>query len=62
MFDTKCTPQGDSIAGGYWNRPEESATTFGARIEGADAEFLRTGDLGFLDDGQLFIRVARIAR
>jgi 8-amino-7-oxononanoate synthase len=46
---------GDSIAGGYWNRPEESAATFGARIEGSDAEFLRTGDLGFLDDGQLFV-------
>ena len=46
---------GDSIARGYWNRPEETAATFGARLPEVDAGFLRTGDLGFLDDGQLFV-------
>ena len=49
---------GGSVARGYWNRPEESAETFGARLVGTTAcrgPFLRTGDLGFLDGGQLFI-------
>ena len=39
---------GPSVAGGYWNRPEESARTFGARLEDREETFLRTGDLGFL--------------
>ncbi|WP_332116557.1 fatty acyl-AMP ligase [Azorhizobium caulinodans] len=49
---------GASVAGGYWNRPEESEATFRAHIEDEpDAgPFLRTGDLGHLDaDGELFI-------
>ncbi len=46
---------GPSVAGGYWNRPEESARTFGARIEGREEAFLRTGDLGFLSDGSLYL-------
>ncbi|HEV2844920.1 MAG TPA: amino acid adenylation domain-containing protein, partial [Thermoanaerobaculia bacterium] len=47
---------GDSVAAGYWNRPEETARTFGARLPDGDGPFLRTGDLGFLDDGgELFI-------
>ncbi|MGI5150977.1 amino acid adenylation domain-containing protein [Plantactinospora sp. CA-294935] len=47
---------GTSVARGYWNRPEESADTFGARVaESGDGPFLRTGDLGFLDDGELFV-------
>jgi acyl-CoA synthetase (AMP-forming)/AMP-acid ligase II len=47
---------GPSVGLGYWNAPEVSAKTFGARMPGhGDASFLRTGDLGFLDDGQLFV-------
>ncbi len=46
---------GDSVARGYWNRPEESERTFGARLPGDSATWLRTGDLGFLDRGELFI-------
>ncbi len=49
--------QSPSVAQGYWNRPEESAATFGAQLSGADAgrgSFLRTGDLGFVQDGELF--------
>ncbi|HEY8174453.1 MAG TPA: aminotransferase class I/II-fold pyridoxal phosphate-dependent enzyme [Gemmatimonadaceae bacterium] len=47
---------GDSIAGGYWNNADESAQTFAAMIEGDQTPlFLRTGDLGFIDDGQLFV-------
>ena len=47
---------GESVAQGYWNRPEETAATFGASIVGEPgASYLRTGDLGFVDDGQLFV-------
>jgi len=47
---------GPSIAGGYWNRPEESEATFGARLaDSGEGPYLRTGDLGFLADGELFI-------
>jgi 8-amino-7-oxononanoate synthase len=47
---------GDSVANGYWNNAEESRLTFDARISGEDeTRYLRTGDLGFVDDGQLFV-------
>jgi acyl-CoA synthetase (AMP-forming)/AMP-acid ligase II len=47
---------GPSVAHGYWNRPEETEAVFGARIAGSEeGPFLRTGDLGFVRDGQLFI-------
>jgi acyl-CoA synthetase (AMP-forming)/AMP-acid ligase II len=47
---------GSHIAVGYWHKPEETAATFGARIEGTgEGPFLRTGDLGYLHDGQLYI-------
>ncbi len=46
-----------SVAKGYWQRPEETAHTFGALLaeDPARGPFLRTGDLGFLRDGQLFV-------
>jgi acyl-CoA synthetase (AMP-forming)/AMP-acid ligase II/acyl carrier protein len=48
--------RGASVAAGYWNRPEESAPVFGARLAGSkEGPFLRTGDLGFLLDGELFV-------
>ncbi|MFB7468605.1 amino acid adenylation domain-containing protein [Streptomyces sp. NPDC056224] len=67
---------GPSVAQGYWNRPEHSAATFGARLvtaetaeTGETAEtaetaeraaergpaFLRTGDLGLLHEGELYV-------
>lgn len=46
---------GSSVATGYWGRPDESAATFGATLDDGTGPFLRTGDLGFLDDGQLFV-------
>jgi non-ribosomal peptide synthetase component F/acyl carrier protein len=48
---------GPSVAAGYWNRPEEAERTFGARLADGSSEesFLRTGDLGFLLDGNLFL-------
>ncbi|MEU7158592.1 fatty acyl-AMP ligase [Streptomyces chrestomyceticus] len=47
--------QGGSVAKGYWRRPAETRETFRARI--ADEEsgtFLRTGDLGFVHEGELY--------
>jgi amino acid adenylation domain-containing protein len=45
-----------SVAGGYWRRPEETEQTFHARLAGTDeGPFLRTGDLGFVRDGELFV-------
>jgi amino acid adenylation domain-containing protein len=47
---------GKSVTSGYWKRPEETKLTFGARISGNDdVSFLRTGDLGFLHEGELFV-------
>jgi acyl-CoA synthetase (AMP-forming)/AMP-acid ligase II len=44
-----------SVTQGYWNQPEVTAATYGARIDGRDeGPFLRTGDLGFLHAGQVF--------
>jgi acyl carrier protein len=48
--------RGPSVTQGYWNRPAETERTFGARFSCGDGKpFLRTGDLGFLHDGQLYI-------
>ncbi|HEY6925096.1 MAG TPA: beta-ketoacyl synthase N-terminal-like domain-containing protein, partial [Steroidobacteraceae bacterium] len=47
---------GASVAAGYWNRPEESARTFRARLAtGGDMSYLRTGDLGLMAEDQLFV-------
>ena len=47
---------GSSVAQGYWNRPEQTAETFQAQLPNTDAGlFLRTGDLGFLQNGELFV-------
>lgn len=47
---------GPSVCQGYWHRPEETDEVFGARIAGeSGGPFLRTGDLGFMHDGELFI-------
>ncbi|MFL6196133.1 MAG: amino acid adenylation domain-containing protein [Thermoanaerobaculia bacterium] len=46
---------GPSVAQGYWERPEETAATFGARLADGAGPFLRTGDLGFVSEGELFL-------
>ena len=43
---------GPSVAQGYWNKPEESAQAF---VEQAGIRWLRTGDLGFMHAGQLYV-------
>ena len=46
----------DSVAQGYWNRPELSSSYFNAVLaDTKEAGWLRTGDLGFFQSGQLFV-------
>lgn len=41
---------------GYWHKPDITQETFLAYLaDGTTGPFLRTGDLGFLDDGELFV-------
>jgi len=46
---------GPSVAAGYWGDARETRRTFGARLRGHDGSWLRTGDLGLLLDGELFV-------
>ena len=47
---------GGNIAEGYWNRPDDTKHTFGAHIVGThEGPFLRTGDLGFMHNGHLYL-------
>jgi acyl-CoA synthetase (AMP-forming)/AMP-acid ligase II/acyl carrier protein len=46
--------RGPNISAGYWRRPEQNAETFDLRLDGVPGWF-RTGDLGFLHEGQLYI-------
>jgi acyl-CoA synthetase (AMP-forming)/AMP-acid ligase II len=47
---------GDHVAQGYWGRPEQSDATFRAQTRGRDdCRYLRTGDLGVIVDGELFV-------
>jgi acyl-CoA synthetase (AMP-forming)/AMP-acid ligase II len=52
---------GPSVASGYWRAEAEDDGRFRATIEGERIvkRYLRTGDLGFLRDGELFV-VGRI--
>jgi amino acid adenylation domain-containing protein len=61
---TRCSPDqvgeiwvaGPSVAQGYWHRPDETEHTFGAFLADTGAgPFLRTGDLGCIRDGELFV-------
>ncbi|MEM9644217.1 MAG: AMP-binding protein [Planctomycetota bacterium] len=51
--------RGDGVSDGYWNREEENKAMFQAVLAGQDApdqpRYCRTGDLGFLHEGQVFI-------
>jgi acyl-CoA synthetase (AMP-forming)/AMP-acid ligase II len=47
---------GPSVAQGYWHRPAETAQTFRAYLaDTGEGPFLRTGDLGFMHQGELFV-------
>ena len=49
--------RGDNVAGGYWQREESTVETFHATVKGESEKvhYLRTGDLGFLHDGEVYI-------
>lgn len=46
---------GTGLPNGYWNRPEQTAETFGATTADGVGPYLRTGDAGFRSDGELYI-------
>jgi fatty acid CoA ligase FadD28 len=55
---------GENVATGYWRKPEETEHTFGGKLAAPsdgtpEGPWLRTGDLGFISDGELFV-VGRI--
>jgi acyl-CoA synthetase (AMP-forming)/AMP-acid ligase II len=61
---TACAPDevgeiwvsGPSVAQGYWNRPEDTERSCRAYLKDTgDGPFLRTGDLGFMKEGELFV-------
>jgi acyl-CoA synthetase (AMP-forming)/AMP-acid ligase II len=61
---TECSPEevgeiwvsGANVAAGYWERPEETQQIFHAYLADRKAgPFLRTGDLGFIRNGELFV-------
>ena len=69
---TECLPgtvgeiwvHGDNVAAGYWHNPEATARTFGATLLAPsagtpDGPWLKSGDRGFISDGDLFV-VGRI--
>jgi acyl-CoA synthetase (AMP-forming)/AMP-acid ligase II/acyl carrier protein len=62
--NTQCPPgqigeiwiSGLSVAQGYWNQPELTRQTFNAYLKDTDeGPFLRTGDLGFIHCGELYV-------
>ncbi|AGA31109.1 hybrid non-ribosomal peptide synthetase/type I polyketide synthase [Singulisphaera acidiphila] len=47
---------GPSVASGYWNQPEITKATFHATLaDTGEGPFLRTGDLGFVNNGELIV-------
>ncbi|MCY1072265.1 amino acid adenylation domain-containing protein [Nannocystis sp. RBIL2] len=47
--------RGEHVAAGYWNDPAATRETFGAVTGEGEGGFLRTGDLGYLDDDELVV-------
>ena len=46
---------GPGLPDGYWRKLAETAAVFEARLADGTGPYLRTGDLGFLDDGELYV-------
>lgn len=46
---------GKSVSPGYWQNREETSRAFESRLANEERPFLRTGDLGFFKDGELYI-------
>ena len=45
----------DSVANGYYNRPEETQEQFRAQTADRDGPYLRTGDLGLIHEQHLYV-------
>lgn len=46
---------GSSVAAGYWNQTNETCSAFRAKLNCDDRNWLRTGDYGFVRDGELYV-------
>ena len=46
---------GSTVAQGYWNNPDATASTFEARLATGEGPFLRTGDLAFIHEGEIYL-------
>lgn len=46
---------GTTVAQGYYNNPEATQATFQARTTDGDGPFLRTGDLAFIHEGEIYL-------
>ncbi len=46
---------GSSRAAGYWEKCDATRDSFEARLADAPGPFVRTGDVGFIRDGELFV-------
>jgi acyl-CoA synthetase (AMP-forming)/AMP-acid ligase II len=46
---------GPIVAKGYWGNPEATAEIFGAHLATGEGPYLRTGDMGFMSNGALFL-------
>ncbi len=47
--------RGASVSSGYWRNPRATEAAFGARTAAGEGPFLRTGDLGVLEGGELYV-------
>ncbi|MDJ0838209.1 MAG: amino acid adenylation domain-containing protein [Acidobacteriota bacterium] len=47
--------RGPSVSEGYWSQEEQTRKTFNRSLKDVTGCFLATGDLGFLQDGELFV-------
>lgn len=47
--------RGCSVGQGYWNQPEATEATFHARLASGEGPWLHTGDLGFMQSGEVFV-------
>ena len=69
-LDTRCEKEpggvgeiwvrGPSVSRGYWNKPEETKETFAAYLADGRGPFLRTGDLGLVNEAQQLFFIGRI--
>ncbi|RYZ42010.1 MAG: fatty acyl-AMP ligase [Myxococcaceae bacterium] len=47
--------KGDSVSRGYWNNPGATSANFGAVTAEGEAGYLRTGDLGLMLEGEVYV-------